>query len=213
MLENKFVYLVGIIVVLVCVVFFFTRQQSKKREKARKIQELLDNTDELTQISNTKYIDNMLLKEVDRSRRHNDDLSLVIIEIDDFQELKENYGQQFCKRVLKETAENLQERIRAYDVLARDKHRFLCMFPETGLESALLLAKRARAIVAAESYYFRVDGEPIHVTACIGITMCNPGQDRNITVDMINAMAKDALANAKKKGPNNMEYILSGNDA
>lgn len=184
--------------------------RNRKREKARKIQELLDSTDELTQIGNKKHIDEMLEMELERARRHQRGLSFVIIEIDEFDQIRNEYGQQFSKRILRETAENLQEKIRAYDVLARDKHRFLCLFPETGVESALLLAKRARAVVAAEAYYFRVGGDPIHVTASIGITCSRPHETNGMNIGMIKETAERALAAAHRQGLNKMEYIATG---
>ncbi len=153
----------------------------------------------------------MLGRELDRAKRNEKAVSFVILEIDRFEELKLEYGQQFCQRVLRETADNLREKIRAYDVLSRDKHRFLCLFPETDAEATLLLSKRAKAVVAAEDYYFRVDGNPIHVTACVGATSYQPGLD-NIGVNNIKQSAKKALELAKKQGSNNLEYMATGND-
>jgi diguanylate cyclase (GGDEF)-like protein len=209
MLEIQIIVVIGIIIVLAGAGYFYFTREIKKREKERKLQELLDSTDELTLVSNTRYIDSMLEKELDRSRRHDRGLSFVVIEIDKFDEIKEEYGQQFSKRILKDTAENLQEKIRAYDILARDKHRFLCLFPETGMESALLLSKRARAVVASESYLFRNDLEPIHVTASIGATSCNPDRDKNLTTETVKATAFEALDVARQNGMNRVEFIAT----
>lgn len=201
-----------IVILLAGITCFYIWVQIRRREETRRKQELLDNTDELTQISNKKYIDDMLEKELDRSRRHGNNLGFIIIEIDNFEDIIESYGQQFSKRVLKETAENLQEKIRAYDVLARHKKQFLCLFPETNMEAVLLLSKRARAVVEAETYYFRIDGDPIHVTASIGATSCNPGTDTDITITMIKDTARRALAEAKKKGSNRVEFMPAGSN-
>lgn len=201
-----------ILVLLAGIICFYIWIQYKRRDDARRRQELLDNTDELTQISNKHYIDSMLEKELDRARRHGSDLGFIIIEIDNFEGIIESYGLQFSKRVLRETAENLQEKIRAYDVLARHKKEFLCLFPETNMEAVMLLSKRARAVVEAETYYFRIDGDPIHVTASIGATSCNPGTDNNITIAMIKETSRRALAEAKKKGSNRVEFIPAGDN-
>lgn len=208
MLGNKIVYLAGIITVIACLFIFYARKQAKKRKIVKKQQELLDNTDELTQINNRQYVDSMLEKEFQRSARYEECLSYVIMEIDHFQELRNEYGRQFTRKILKDTAENLQERVRAYDVLARDKHWFLCILPETDMEGALLVTKRARAIIAAENHYFRIDGEPIHVTACIGITTYRPHINKNITADDMKDAAQKALDTARGKGPNNIEFTL-----
>ena len=209
MSENLIILVIGIIIVLAGAGYFFFTKEAKKRDKEKKLQDLLDSTDELTLVNNTRYIDNMLERELDRSRRHDRGLSFVVIEIDNFDQIVEEYGRQFSKRILKETAENLQEKIRAYDVLARDKHTFLCLFPETGMESALLLSKRARAVVASEAYVFRNDLDPVHVTASIGATSCNPDRDKNLSLDIIKATAFEALNIAREKGMNRVEFIAT----
>jgi len=109
--------------------------------------ELMAITDELTQLYNREHFDSLFKSELARAMRNESSLCCALIEIDHYKELKDKYGQQSGNEVLQDTAEDLKDDLRIYDVIARDDDRFICFFPETYIEPALIATKRLRSLV------------------------------------------------------------------
>ena len=200
-----------IFVILITTIYLFIKQLVKKQDEAHNKMELMAFTDELTQLVNRKHFDTLFENELDRAIRHERNLSCAIIEIDYFKEIKDKYGHQLSDEVLRDTAEDLKDDLRAYDILARDDDRFICLLPETNIKSGLYLCKRLRSLVEGETFSSGEDEETIHITVSIGISFCEPCLDKETAIYEIINTADKALNVAKEKGGNRVEYLSTSN--
>jgi len=103
--------------------------------------------------------------------------------------------------------EELKDDLRIYDVIARDGDRFICFFPETEIESALIVTKRLHSLVQNEKFEFGENNEIIRISVSIGLTSCKPILVKEIDIYKIILKADKVLDIAKEKGGNRVEYI------
>lgn len=162
----------------------------------------LSNTDHLTGLFNRRYLMDVLGKEVQRSLRKGGNLSLIILDIDHFKQVNDQYGHLQGDTVLQKVALQLQKELRAYDTAARyGGEEFIAVLPDASLEEAVFVANRMRTSIQAT----RFNGElsQLSLTISLGVAMfathgCN-------TVDSFINLADDALYRAKANGRNRVE--------
>lgn len=153
----------------------------------------MNRKDALTGIFNRRFFAQKLQEEFIRGRRHNRPLSLIMIDIDHFKQVNDNYGHQVGDEVLKTFSARMQDRIRKTDMLARyGGEEFACLLPETNGESALLLAKDLCHIVAEETWVCR--DVKLQMTISIGIA---EGRPEMADSEALLKKADDALYEAK----------------
>jgi len=165
-------------------------------------------TDELTGLSNNRAFRETLTKEAARAQRFGHDLSLLILDIDDFKKVNDKYGHMQGDAVLRMIGEILDGESREIDEPARyGGEEFVVALPETDPEGALEVAERIRARIAAQKVP-KVEGRgSIKVTASVGVaTMPSVGEDIS---DLFNA-ADQALYEAKRSGKNKVQ-VAQGN--
>ena len=197
---------------LLSVLYLITSNLLKKLNEAYAEINLISITDELTQLHNIKHFDALFENELNKAIRHDRDLSCFILDIDHFKTLIENYGQIFCDEVLLETADVIKDNSRSTDIVARyASDKFICLLPETDVESAIILSKRLRALVEGESFSYEEDNKTIHITISIGATSCKPGADKGIDIYNIINSTNKALDLAKERGGNRVEYLVTSN--
>ena len=157
-------------------------------------------TDELTGLSNLRFFHDSLAGEIERSRRFNQPVALVMLDIDDFKAVNDTYGHQQGDIVLGKVARVLRELSRDIDEPARyGGEEMAVILPQTDLEGAELAAERMRH--AIESLRIeRLDGdEPLTVTASFGVaSLPECAKDK----DALIAEADAALYRAKRGGKN-----------
>ena len=157
-------------------------------------------TDELTGLSNHRRFQEVIATEVERSRRFDQDLGLVLLDIDNFKQINDTFGHQQGDRVLREVARVLRESCREIDEPARyGGEEMVVALPQTDLEGAYQLAERMRTAIE-ELEVSRGDGDGVlRVTASFGVASLPrsaEGKD-----DLIEA-ADRALYSAKRSGKN-----------
>ena len=132
----------GIIIgFLILTIHLLIKKVGNKRNEIRDKTNFMVITDELTQLYNREQFDSLFESELARAMRNESNISCALIEIDNFKELKDKYGHKLGDEILQDTAEVLKDDLRLYDVIARDDDRFICFFPETEIESALIVTK------------------------------------------------------------------------
>lgn len=120
-------------------------------------------------------------------------VSLIIIDIDDFKGINDNYGHITGDIVLKQFADILKENVRASDTVVRwGGEEFAVILPETHLNKAYLIGDRIRGIV--ENYRFSSEATACKVTVSIGIT----ATETEIDMDEFVKIADKALYKAKE---------------
>jgi diguanylate cyclase (GGDEF)-like protein len=155
-------------------------------------------TDELTGLANNRALRDWLAREAARATRFSHDLSLLMLDIDDFKQVNDTYGHLQGDAVLRLVGEILESEARAVDQPARyGGEEFVVALPETDTEGAVGLAERIRARIAAQGVP-RVDGDgAIRVTASLGVASI-PATARD--VQELIAVADAALYEAKRAG-------------
>lgn len=162
--------------------------------------EQLAHTDPLTRTLNRRALMERLGAEMERVRRYNTALSLLLIDIDHFKHINDTYGHLAGDDVLVEVAAMLQRVVRAVDMVSRyGGEEFVIVLPETGAPGAEAFAERLRELI--EGHAFAVNrGAPIRVTTSIGVsTFPTFGTD---SVEDLLAAADSALYRAKADGRN-----------
>ncbi|MCA1769040.1 MAG: diguanylate cyclase [Halomonas sp.] len=109
--------------------------------------------DRLTGAFNRHFFDGLVEKELARSARRGEPLSILILDIDHFKRVNDDHGHVVGDDVLKELVKHISERVRESDVLTRwGGEEFALLLPDTSLEGARQLAETLRASVEAARF-------------------------------------------------------------
>jgi diguanylate cyclase (GGDEF)-like protein len=102
-------------------------------------------TDDKTGVHNYHFFRIRLSEEFDRARRYGHDLSLIMIDVDDFKRINDEFGHPVGDDVLRQIARLLADGQRSVDVVARyGGEEFAVILPETALDEAQIAAERLR---------------------------------------------------------------------
>lgn len=169
--------------------------------------------DPLTNIYNKGYIFEKLNQSIELYKREGINFSLAIIDLDYFKKINDTYGHQAGDYVLKEFAEILTHKIRAYDALGRyGGEEFLIIFHNTDKKDALKVLERTLDNLKDHSFNYG-EGE-INITFSCGIANSMELDDDILSARALIELADKRLYKAKKMGRNNIvveDYI--GDDA
>lgn len=162
--------------------------------------EKLAATDALTGCLNRRALSEELEQELDRARRYNLALTILLADIDRFKLINDTHGHIAGDSVLRQVGELLRREARSVDVVARyGGEEFVVVMPETALHGAAIFAERLRRRVMAHD--FAEPGEdPLHLTVSIGLASFP--DDRVQNADGFVALADQALYRAKNEGRN-----------
>lgn len=150
--------------------------------------------DELTQLYLKSVFNYALEKELEKSFRSEHNLSLLMIDIDDFKEVNDTYGHVEGDVTLKTIGELINENVRKMDTAARyGGEEFAIIVPESVPDEAVSLAQRIRKEIAKLRF------SAYSVTVSIGV--CHLTSDIKSMKDIINRADK-ALYKAKQSGKN-----------
>jgi two-component system cell cycle response regulator len=121
--------------------------------------------DPLTELSNRRAMEWELPRQIQNSRAQSTPLSLVMLDVDYFKSVNDNYGHQVGDRVLQLLAARLRHNLRFQDTLFRyGGEEFVILLSNTNFEDALIVAGRLRRLVSDQP--FNIDG-----TLVLGITV------------------------------------------
>ena len=159
-------------------------------------QERLATSDGLTGLHNQRFLDEMLKLEVERARRHDRPVGMIILDLDGLAEVNHLHGRAGGDRVLVEAATRLLRCVRSSDVLARyGGDEFAAVLADADSETVLEVAERCRASIAGTA--FALASQQATVTASAGVA-CAP-EHAQTPAELIGA-AQDAAALAKVEG-------------
>jgi len=171
------------------------------KEKGREL-EKISITDSLTRIFNRRHLDTALETELQRAKRYKHTLSTILIDIDYFKAINDEFGHQGGDKVLETFAQLLKNNIRKTDTVGRwGGEEFLIICPEISIDNAFHLAQALRLKI--ETIDFEQVGQR---TASFGVSEYQSGD----TKEMMVSKADKALYEAKENGRNRVEKWADG---
>lgn len=155
--------------------------------------------DPLTGAGNRIAMEQTLQREIDMARRHQQPLSLLMLDIDHFKRVNDSHGHSAGDNVLKAIAATLKAQLRNVDMVFRyGGEEFLILLSNTSREAAAMVGERLRYATQAAEYY--VDGQLIELTVSLGCSTLLPGE----SADSLLRRADSALYVAKREGRNRL---------
>lgn len=163
----------------------------KLRQAADEVTRLAS-IDPLTGLFNRRYFDTRLEAELQRSRRHAEPLTLLMVDIDNFKAINDEHGHMVGDRLLRCVSERLRRGVRIFDVCARyGGDEFAILMPSSNVDTAVLVAERIRTSVRGHCGQAAAS-----VTVSVGIAHSD-GRERELL-----SIADRALLEAKAMGKN-----------
>jgi diguanylate cyclase (GGDEF)-like protein len=154
--------------------------------------------DLLSGLLNRMSLFSMIDLEIERCVRSSSVLSAMMLDIDDFKQVNDNYGHLPGDKVIKVFGELLTNSLRKYDHPGRyGGEEFFVVLPTADYTQAFQIAERFRENLAATDIDL-VEGKSIRVTTSIGIAQYRKGETRENWI----ARSDKALYEAKRKGKN-----------
>ena len=102
-------------------------------------------SDGLTGVLNRRAFDEKIAYEIERAERYSEPISMIIIDVDNFKQMNDQYGHDIGDKRLKKIAHIISVTSRSPDLVARiGGEEFAIILPNTPLEGAAILAERIR---------------------------------------------------------------------
>ena len=164
----------------------------------------LATVDPLTRLLNRRGLENALHITLAHAARHQLSTSAIMVDIDHFKEVNDNFGHEAGDQVIRQVAQYLQRVSRVSDVVARTGgEEYLLILPHTDLDSARLLAERIREQIAERPLV--VNQQRIPVTVSLGVS----GAVGETDLDYLSQEADRAMYLAKRGGRNRVASVES----
>ena len=165
---------------------------TKLKEKANLL-EYQASHDKLTGLFNRNRFDEIYTKEIKRTKRYNNELSIIIFDIDDFKMVNDTYGHQIGDEVLKEIAKITLNGVREQDINVRwGGEEFLILLPQTNLTGAITVASKIKSAIKEHIF----TDKSLKITASFGVSQL---LDEDDEISLISRSDK-LLYEAKKTG-------------
>lgn len=170
---------------------------SKQKEQSQSLSRLAL-VDRLTGLYNYSYFLDRLAEEKKRSDRFGSRLSLIMLDLDHFKALNDNFGHQQGNGLLKQVANVIQAQIRSVDIPIRyGGEEFAVLLPNTSRTAATEVAERLRKAVSEA--VFTVGGQSQQLTVSAGVAVYP--LDASNELELIDKV-DEALLQAKELGRN-----------
>jgi diguanylate cyclase (GGDEF)-like protein len=159
-------------------------------------------TDDLTDVYNYRFLKTALQREIRRASRFGQELSLVIVGVDDLESFNGQHGHLRGSLLLKELASLLTQQVRSFDVLGKyGEDAFMLILPQTARAGATEVGERIRAAVERHTFSPATTGA---TTVSLGVaSFPQDGADVN---DLVAATDR-ALERARRHGTNRVETL------
>ena len=192
-----------IVLFIILVIIYLTRRILRYQHTVFEQQQqlfALATTDSLTGTYNRRYCLELLQQEVVRSKRYQNPLSFLMIDIDYFKRVNDEYGHVVGDMALKKIAETLLTTCRQGDIVSRyGGEEFFIVLPETALVEASGLAERLRNMTQHSPV--QIDNAELNLTISIGVSSFSHLDDHKGMEQIINE-ADQAMYHAKNNGRN-----------
>lgn len=174
------------------------RSRTQQLEEANERLQKISATDALTGLFNRRYFDESLKREYARGARDKTPLSLVMIDLDHFKAINDNYGHVFGDEALRQAALRMQDVLkRPGDIAFRyGGEEYVILLPDTNASAARIIAKQIWAVMRSSQVFHDDQSETITVSIGISTTTPSPQGDPNELL----RQADHQLYRAKEEG-------------
>ncbi len=171
------------------------RRLNKELERANKELERIATYDMLSGLLNRRSLDHRIMIEVERSIRLNIPLSGIMLDIDHFKKVNDNYGHQCGDKVIEKIGSLLTSQLRKYDYAGRyGGEEFFIVLPNSTKEQAISIAERFRNEL--NKIEIECEGATVKITVSMGVAQFKPGETRTQWIKR----ADNAMYSAKQAG-------------
>jgi len=175
------------------------QQEIEERKRAQSALERLATIDTLTGLANRRYFLETAERAFYQAQRYNRPLSVVMIDVDNFKHINDNFGHATGDQVLRAVARRMQSVLRRSDILGRyGGDEFVVLLPETGQEGARRMTERLRAAVAMAASTENLPELDVPVSLSIGVA--SSVHLGSVTLDNLLQYADKALYTSKQAG-------------
>ncbi len=174
--------------------------RTKDLEASKDELKLLASIDPMTKLYNRRYFAEIAEEMFDVNKRKHNNISLILLDIDNFKNINDIYGHHIGDDVIISIANILMENTRKEDIVCRyGGEEYIIILPDISLESSMKIAENIRELV--EEMIIELPSEKeLRVTTSIGVAMANMIVDNDIEI-VINK-ADNAMYEAKRSGKN-----------
>jgi diguanylate cyclase (GGDEF)-like protein len=173
------------------------KAEMKQREQIALLLEETARTDFLTKLINRRAMHRFLQNEMARIERHGGNFSLVLMDIDYFKNINDEFGHSIGDDVLIALSRAFENSVREQDIVARwGGEEFLILLPNTAQVDAVEQAERLRQFLDSDA--LQIPRYPHRVTASFGVCEFTAGED----LEYLLKQADVALYQAKAQGRN-----------
>lgn len=187
-------YIVFILLILFFSLLIFVRIILKENKLYKKLSQI----DVLSGLFNRRFMINRIEEEISKYNRTETPFSILLIDIDYFKEVNDQYGHQKGDLVIKKISKLMNEYSRKTDICARwGGEEFIILATNTNLMGAWELAETLRQVVEKNNFEIKIP-----LTISIGISTYIQGQAQ----EMVLKSADEKLYKAKENGRNRVEF-------
>lgn len=141
----------------------------RQLEASKKNAERLANIDDLTGLYNRRAFYEIGKVLTNNNQRSNDEISMIIMDIDNFKSINDNYGHAAGDAALKQVGKFLLQRLRKSDIFARiGGEEFAMILPKTSLKQSVKIAEGLRRVI--EEVPITTENKSFTITASFGVT-------------------------------------------
>ena len=179
----------------------FVRTFTDITERKRLEQELerVSRIDALTGVMTRRAFDQRLIEEIERARRFDHPLTLLMADFDHFKRVNDTWGHHAGDAVLRSFVSMCQQACRVHDLVGRlGGEEFTLLLPETEIDAAVVAAERLRDAVAQRPIDLDTPGQSLHVTVSVGVAQLRASDGASELIQR----ADRALYAAKAAGRN-----------
>jgi diguanylate cyclase (GGDEF)-like protein/PAS domain S-box-containing protein len=155
--------------------------------------------DDLTQLYNSRHFYVQLEKEIERSNRYEQPLTLLLLDLDKFKEFNDTYGHVEGDYVLSRLGQVVKRCLRDPDSAYRyGGEEFTIMLPMTTSEEGMVTAKRIHTELRKEAFS-AVLGQEVYVTVSIGLAQYKPKEEMKAFVNRVDQLMYQAKKNGRDR--------------
>lgn len=185
-----------------------TERKKTEDEKRRLIDKLehLSKTDGLTGLINRRALTGSLTYEIDRAKRYQSELAIILCDVDNFKAINDTYGHDAGDQALQVLSATLKTILRKTDIAGRyGGDEFMLILPETSIKGAESLAEKLLSAVRDAELHVP-NGRPIHLSMSIGIAGLELDREGE-NIDTFVKRADDAMYVSKQGGKDRVSIV------